>query len=74
MLFGDDTHVYFVRIWIYALKNASCAWWEKDIWHKNSIESNDMRVFPFETRKGLRLGMSLSKVRENRIKGRKEIF
>lgn len=45
-------------------------WWkEKDIWHKNSIESNDMRVFPFETKKGLRLGMLLSKKRENIVKG-----
>ena len=46
------THMYIVRMLISLTRSMSeserkCLIWVKDIWHKNSIESNDMRVFPF---------------------------
>lgn len=68
------THMYIVRKYIYMERMPRVQECEKDIWHKNSIESNDMRVFPFETRKGPRLGMSLSKKRERECQARDEHF
>ena len=43
-MFGDDTHVYMLLMLDVGRSRI--------FWHKNSIESNDMRVFRFEEKEG----------------------